>query len=106
MKPRHTKIGEYSAKSEPLPTPTVGPRKHFAAVPALIAPHESRVGDLRRPRVIRDGEKLHEELTKMAFFKALGVNGTNKPAVIMHEDYIWPASMTGFVMGHAVTWPG
>src|SRR5215472_4965523 len=100
MKPRHTKIGEYSAKSEPLPT-------HGWALGSIspqcrLLSHRTRVASVTSgARALSDTEKnFMKSQRKVAFFKALGVNGTNTPAVITHEGYIWPASMTGFAIGY------
>src|SRR5262249_58025723 len=36
---------------------------------------------------------------KVAFFKALAVKGTNKPAVLTHEDYTWAGQYDWFCDG-------
>src|SRR5262249_49084558 len=36
---------------------------------------------------------------KVAFLKALAVKGTNKPAVITHEDYTWAGQYDWFCYG-------
>jgi len=99
MKPRHTKIGEYSAKSEPLPT-------HGWALGSIspqcrLLSHRTRVASVTSgARALSDTEKnFMKSQRKVAFFKALGVNGTNTPAVITHEDYILAGQYDWFCYG-------